>query len=735
MKTPSASFGAELAEEGGGRMKHVPFFLILTKLIKLAGQFCPLCPPCAHVHVREKEPEHAAPAKPTPNMSRLQVNCGMGKKETVQVHPNTTLGFVLEEVCKRRKLSPEGYSLKHQRSVLDGALTVRFAGLSSNATIDLVAETAAAVHGECTVALQLESGDRQTAKLSTATTLSQVVEQLAPVALQSLASPSVVYMGRPVPSEDFQTTSLLDLGIGAGSSALLRLGASSAPTALPPAAAGPPVETATVQRPASAPTFTPAPTPAPAPVPTPAPALTAPPALPAVPEDAALRALAPAAAGGAGAASAMGGALEGAMLREMLSEMAQQIAISCPPSTATLLRRYLRNILSEPSEPKFRTIRQNNAAFAQRVGAHPAARALLRLLGFREARAPAAEAAEAAEAAGPELLWVLPPTADLEKLQVLCDLLPDDQPAAAPPQPFPPQPQPPQPQPQPQPPQLQPFSFPAPSTATAAAEAATPSRATITERKVAALRYEKEAPRAEVRVPRQLQLLHPTLRTAPPAAAVPDDFYELTEHDLRQLALTSRGPAAPGSGMQTAAMRELERLKSARSYSHALIRVRLPGELVMQAAFHPLEPVSHVLDEVAALLSAEARLRPFHLFTTPPRTVLRPELSLTQAGLVPAATAILAWDAPLPAHLASLPPASLIDAEALGRLGGARPSDEATLAFPNVKGARVEAAAAGGGGGAAAGARPAGAAGAAGEAEAEASGSKPKGKGPKWMKL
>ena len=77
-------------------------------------------------------------------MSRLQVNCGPGKKETVQVQPNTTLGFVLEEVCKRRKLSPEGYSLKHQRNVLDGALTVRFAGLSPNATIDLVAEAAAA---------------------------------------------------------------------------------------------------------------------------------------------------------------------------------------------------------------------------------------------------------------------------------------------------------------------------------------------------------------------------------------------------------------------------------------------------------------------------------------------------------------------------------------------------------------------------------------------------------------
>ena len=127
-------------------------------------------------------------------MSRLQVNCGPGKKETVQVQPNTTMGNVLEEVCKRRKLNPAVHALKHQRNVLEGALTVRFAGLSSNATIDLVSGTAATAHGECTVALQLESGDRQTAKLNTLSTLLQVVAQLAPAALQMYAAPTVVYM-------------------------------------------------------------------------------------------------------------------------------------------------------------------------------------------------------------------------------------------------------------------------------------------------------------------------------------------------------------------------------------------------------------------------------------------------------------------------------------------------------------------------------------------------------------
>ena len=114
------------------------------------------------------------------------------------------------------------------------------------------------------------------------------------------------------------------------------------------------------------------------------------------------------------------------------------------------------------------------------------------------------------------------------------------------------------------------------------------------------------------------------------------------------------GPkAAEGSEIKTAAMREMERLAALRTYTHALVRVRLPGGLLMQAAYHPQEPVAHVEEEVAALLGGALRGRPFYLFTTPPRTVLDPAHSLTQAGLVPAATAILAWRDPLPPELAA----------------------------------------------------------------------------------
>jgi len=496
------------------------------------------------------------------------------------------------------------------------------------------------------------------------------------------------------------------------------------------------------------------------PAPAPAPAF----ALPAVPEGQAAApapvVLAPAPAVATAAGSAMEHAMEGAMMREMISEMVQQLVATCPPTTAALLGRYLSNILSAPAEPKFRTIRQQNAKFAQCVGAYPAARSLLRLLGFHEVP-------DAAGALG-EKLWVLPPTADLHKVHALVSLLP---PVGAAPQP-PQQPQQQQPQlspleppPPPQPPQ-EPFRFP-PTAAGAAgssggggggrpASAPNESRATITERKVEALRRQKEAPRPELRgeIARQLQLLHPSLAAAPQGVDdIPEEFYEVTEGDLRQLALSGGGGGGgggagkpggggePGGGkIMTKAMRELDRLTHMKTYSHALVRVRLPGGLLMQATFHPLEPVSHVLDEVRALLRAEngARALPFHLFTTPPRVTLRPEQSLAQAGLVPAATATLAWDAPLPAHLAALEPSALIEHEAAADIRGV---DAAQQSFPSAVGrdAKREAAAAAAaarlvGGGASSSSSSGGAASSSSGAEAGGGGGKKKAK-PAWMKM
>ena len=92
--------------------------------------------------------------------SRLKIDVGQGRREEVQVQPTTTLGYVLEEVCKRRKLDPNAHDLRHQRKALDRTLTVRFAGLAGNAMLELVSGGGPTTHGECTVGLQLAGGGR-----------------------------------------------------------------------------------------------------------------------------------------------------------------------------------------------------------------------------------------------------------------------------------------------------------------------------------------------------------------------------------------------------------------------------------------------------------------------------------------------------------------------------------------------------------------------------------------------
>merc|ERR1719265_942103 len=118
------------------------------------------------------------------------------------------------------------------------------------------------------------------------------------------------------------------------------------------------------------------------------------------------------------------------------------------------------------------------------------------------------------------------------------------------------------------------------------------------------------------------------------------------------MTLQGSGEALPV--MQTLAMKELNRLQKLKVYSHAFVRVRLPGGILVQACYHPQEPVSDVLTLVQSCLEPRLASRAAYLFTTPPRTRLDPALSLVEAGFVPAATAVLAWTDALPAELAPL---------------------------------------------------------------------------------
>ena len=267
----------------------------------------------------------------------------------------------------------------------------------------------------------------------------------------------------------------------------------------------------------------------------------------------------------------------------------------------------------------------------------------------------------------------------------------------------------------------------------------------------------------------------------PPAEELADDFFELTESDLRGISLGG-GAQGAGAAMQTKAMRELKALEAMKEYSHALIRVRLPGGILVQAAFHPQvlrtfhaipstpslphcqarpstpsppqEPIEHVLSLVLSCLVEGLGAADAYLFTTPPRTVLPLDRSLVESGLVPAATAILAWHSPLPEPLAALSGEALLRpfakellaasaaaaaaaAHAVAFPTDAKAKEDARAAQVNAIGKRLLGGAGGGGaaGGAAASAAASSAEGGEGAAASSAGDGASKPSKPKWLKM
>ena len=690
----------------------------------------------------------------------LHIDCGQGVRENVSTNPNTTLGTVLAEVCKRRNLEPTQHALRHtlggKKTILDGSLSMRFAGLSGNATLELVASTSRVAHGECTVALQLSDGARKMAKLDTSSSLASVLAELAP----DVAHPVIQYMGRSVATDGVNAMTLLDLGVTKGSSALLRVSCGPATTATASSTAADsatrPAASAVLPEPSSAPAPGHALPPSSAngiagvacPVHTPMNIDTGAVAIAHEnePDAASVQAeSAPQAPPPHGVDLPMDADIADGPLVSMLSEALDMLRSSVEDAgtyvaALTLLQRYLCNILGAPLEERYRAIKKANARFHESLGRHAAARQLLRLVGF----------VELAAGFGQEATYALPASADLYPLTTLVEHLaarlatvpvpPISSAGPAVPSSSTAPPTAPVTMPStavlplsaataslgiegtsPAPneggassavPSAVPSATPSavPSTVPSAVPSATPSAVpstvpsavpsasqlhssrggiTLTEAQVATLRRQKLAARSELSVPRELAVLRPGAGAAKPPLLeeVPDDFYELTESDVRGMSLGGGGGGGPAAPLKTRAMRELAKLESLREYTHALVRVRLPGGLLVQAAFHPQEPVEHVLSLALSCVDQRLGSHEAYLFTTPPRTVLPLHLSLAEAGLVPAATAILAWHRPLPEPLAALSGEGLLRPFAAELLAAASSAEGAPLtsAFPAPK--------------------------------------------------
>ncbi|XP_066291914.1 tether containing UBX domain for GLUT4-like [Branchiostoma lanceolatum] len=164
----------------------------------------------------------------------VQILCPNGRRQTVKISSNTKLLQVLEEVCQKQGFSAQEYDLKHQRTVLDLSVPVRYANLTNNAKLEMVKSTKTRAEVDVTIGLQLESGERLKHSFPPATTVWDVLRHFESQPgsphtgkLTSTSAtdvhPVCVYMREEIIGENaLQSTSLRTLGLTSGS-AILRL--------------------------------------------------------------------------------------------------------------------------------------------------------------------------------------------------------------------------------------------------------------------------------------------------------------------------------------------------------------------------------------------------------------------------------------------------------------------------------------------------------------------------------
>ncbi|KAM5272707.1 tether containing UBX domain for GLUT4 [Ctenodactylus gundi] len=155
-------------------------------------------------------------------------------------------------------------------------------------------------------------------------------------------------------------------------------------------------------------------------------------------------------------------------------------------------------------------------------------------------------------------------------------------------------------------------------------------------------------------VDREPVVCHPDLEDLLQAwpAELPDEFFEVTVDDVRRrlAQLKSERKRLEEAPLVTKALREAQLQEKLERYPQVALRVLFPDRYILQGFFRPSETVGDLRDFVRSRLG-DPEL-PFHLFITPPKTVLDdPTLTLFQAGLFPTALVHFGAEQPLGVYL------------------------------------------------------------------------------------
>nr|XP_050847357.1 tether containing UBX domain for GLUT4 [Vespula vulgaris] len=143
-----------------------------------------------------------------------------GRRQNVQVTPNTTILQVLEEVCQKHGYNANDYDIKHFNKILDVNSILRFTGLSNNARVEMVPCKKPRNTSKVTVGILLENGERLMSDFLPDVTLAQVLTTICPSEDRKTAV--IIYMHREVHGQALEEMTLKSLGLTSGK-AMLRM--------------------------------------------------------------------------------------------------------------------------------------------------------------------------------------------------------------------------------------------------------------------------------------------------------------------------------------------------------------------------------------------------------------------------------------------------------------------------------------------------------------------------------
>ncbi|XP_055585744.1 tether containing UBX domain for GLUT4 [Uranotaenia lowii] len=122
---------------------------------------------------------------------------------------------------------------------------------------------------------------------------------------------------------------------------------------------------------------------------------------------------------------------------------------------------------------------------------------------------------------------------------------------------------------------------------------------------------------------------------------LPDSFFEVTVSDVRKMYADLRNQLKEleDAPLMTAELRKLEENKRVLNqlgrYKNTILRIQFPDRYVLQGIFRLHETVADVMAFVTGYL--EDSTLQFYLYTTPPKTILDPTLTLVEAKCAPQA--------------------------------------------------------------------------------------------------